>query len=315
MQIMAGILEGFDRNANVRQLTSELTEAAEYAEKLAKDWAVPITAEDELEKVATISANNNPVLGKLIADLVWKVGKHGTIYVEDSDLLETETELKKGYVLKPGLADEKFMAKSPRGFSWANPKVILVDEHIFDPKQLKVIYDRFVNDHAMQTGQLNDSLLMVFTRIDGPALESVVGAYLQGGKMGPMPVMACVLNGRYKDDILQDLSAISGAPIFSEKYSNPLSKLRVSGHFSKQHNSPFGEIPKATFSSEEVTLFFDNEEGRGIQPDVIEKYIEDISSQSFADEPEREKLRLERVSKLTNGVGYIKIGGTSNAGH
>lgn len=306
MQILSGILSRFDERSSVRQLTGELTEAAVLAEKLAKDWAIPVTNESQLQKVATISANNDPVLGKLISDLVWKVGKHGAIYVEDSDLLETQTELKKGYVLKPGLADEKFMAKSPRGFSWSSPKVILIDDHVFDPKQLKVVYDRFVHDCASkQTGQLNDSLLMVFTRIDGSALESIVGAFLQGGKMGPMPIIAATLAGRYKDDIMADLSKISGAPIFSEKYNNPLAKLRVAGHFSKQHESPFGVVPKITFSSEEITLFFEEE--------LVDEHIKDLEGQSFPEEA-RENLRLERLSKLTNGVGYIRIGGTSNAG-
>lgn len=316
MQIIAGILENFNRNGNVREITNELLEASKKAASMVESMSRDVVDIDELVRVATISANNDPVLGKLIADLVWEVGKHGTIYVEDSDEPKTTTEIKTGYVLEPGLASEKFMSFTPRGFSWANPKIMLVDDHVFDQKQLASTYERFYQEHH-QNGQFDGNLIIVFTKIDGNALDAVVGTFLKGAQLGRVPVVALSLSGPNKMDILEDLAAISGAPIFSETTSLPLSSLKKRGNFSRAYSSPFGTIEKATFSSEEVTLFFDSEaevvvDEKNNTKLTPSQYVDIIKATEFTGE--REKLRKERISKLTKGVGYIRIGGNSESG-
>ena len=122
LALMAGILRKLNRFSVRRNVVKELNEALESALELLKENTVKVESIEELVKIATVAASNDPKIGKLVAELAWKVGEHGTIYVEDGDGKETTSELKPGYVIRPGLYSEQFLSRSgPAGFSWASP--------------------------------------------------------------------------------------------------------------------------------------------------------------------------------------------------
>lgn len=291
--IAADILRKFPRRMPRRKLVSELEVASAFATGRVASMSVPVGSKDDLLHVATISANNDPSLGKLVSDLVWEVGEHGTIYVEDrSDEPEITSEVKKGYVLRPGLASEQFL-RGLKGKSFHNPLVALIDEHVYDNKTLASVYKRFAQEYA-QGGEYSRSLVIFCFKCDGDAVNSAVLSYFNG-----KPVAVVNVPGTYRSDVFSDLADISGAPVFSEHSGNPLTKLRGNG-FGKE--DVFGEVEKVTFDDGQVTVF----------GQAGEAHLESVMGREF--DGEREKLRKERISKMKNGVGYIYIGGSSNAG-
>lgn len=288
--LAAEILGRFPRTMKRRDLISQLAEAAEFAQNRVLDAAIPIGSKSDLFNVATISANNSPELGEIVSDIVWEVGEHGTVYVEDrSDENRITSEVKKGYVLRPGLASEKFGTGQ-----FHNPLVCLIDEHVYDQKSLKRVYDRFHQECYTETGY--DRSLVIFTsKCDGDALNSAVMSYAQRR----VPVIIVNIHGLWRSDVFEDLANISGAPIWSEATGNPLSKFKGQGFGRKD---VFGQIDKISFDGDQVTVF-------GAASD---NYIADVMEKSY--DGDRESQRKERVSKMKNGVGYIYIGGNSTAG-
>lgn len=292
--LVAGILKKLDLGKSRRQVVSELMEASDTAIYHIKDMVRKVETLEDLVKVATISANNDPATGKMVAELVWQVGAHGTIYVQNSDANEITSEIKKGYVLRPGLMVEHFLRGfGPSGFSYANPVVALVDDIVYDYKQLLPVYDKYTQLYV-QNGQPTRNMVIFARDVTGDALNTCVATFLKG-----LPIVLVRVPGAYRLDVFDDLAAISGATVWSEQTGRPLSKFPRRG-FEKM-DAGLGELEKVSFDSEQVTCF-----GK-----EVPEYTESLLEQEW--EGEREELRKERYSKLKNGVGYIHIGGNANS--
>lgn len=298
LALMAGILRKLNRFSVRRNVVKELNEALESALELLKENTVKVESIEELVKIATVAASNDPKIGKLVAELAWKIGEHGTIYVKDGDGKETTSELKPGYVIRPGLYSEQFLSRSgPAGFSWASPSVALVDDIVYDYKQLNPIVKAFDEQHFdRQTGNYNSSLVIFLREVDGNTLTGFTTTFMQMGK----PIILVKVPGIYCLDVFEDLEALSGATIWSERKGNPLSELTKKGYGRKDVG--FGELEKLTADRDQVTVFGKN----------VDEYAKQVLDFEFTDEPEREKERKARYSKLTKGVGYIHVGGSAD---
>lgn len=296
--LVSGILKGLDLNKPRRQVVDELNDAGQVAIEMVKSLTQKISEKSELERVATISANNDGKIGKMISDLVWELGEHGTIYVKDSDEHEITSEQKKGYVLRPGLMSEHFLSGyGPSGSSWANPLVCLIDDIIYDQKTLVPVYTRFAEQFG--TGEHATRSLVIFARdINGDALNAAVATFARNRT----PIILVRVPGAYRLDQFEDLAAITGAEIWSDTLGRPIDKFPRKGI--NKFTDGFGEAQKVSFDRDQVTVFFE-------ETDATKEYVSGIMEKSH--EGEREELRKERVSKLQNGVGYIHIGGSANS--
>ena len=292
--ILKGILSGANGKWD-RKFITELEEAAKVAVSLIKEKSIKVETLEQLTMIATTSANNDPVIGSLVADLIWKVGKDGTMFAMTSDTGESYSELKKGYVIRPGLMDEKF-ARGHRDETFNDPVVCVVDDVISSVDVLEPIYRKFRDTYA-KTGVYERSMVMFVREMTGDALASSVGLRLKG-----VPIVVVKANGgRFRTDVLSDIAAMSGATIWSKDLGRPIEKF-PKGSMNNRFQDGFGELDSVIFNASEVVAF----------GSVKDEYLDGVLEERF-DEPEREQLRLERYSKMKNGVGYLYVGGHGNS--
>lgn len=321
--IAGGILANFDHKYDRRKISEELSAVSGIVMENLRAMSKKVETLEELKKVATISANNNPALGELIAGIVWEVGEHGTVYVKNGDSHETTTELKKGYVMHKALMSEQYMKSRPLdGFTYFAPVVALVHDTIENVKELNSLVSKFESLHAKSVNGriVYDRELVIFSRgMSNDCLNSMVGEYLRG-----KPIVVVSVRGIWSLDVFKDLAAMTGAEIWSETEGRPINRFPKTGYDKEKLTEGFGTAEKIHFDGTQVTLFLKKISEDKESP--LDAHIAIVSEQSFfgseqANYPaeaqnvlrERESLRKERVSKMTRGIGYINIGGSADA--
>ncbi|MDP1729478.1 MAG: TCP-1/cpn60 chaperonin family protein, partial [archaeon] len=188
--------------------------ASEQIVKELDKQAKKITTEEEKLQIATISANNDGKIGKLITDVLNKVGVDGTITVTNSNTLDIVVDYVNGTKLDQGYQSHMFI-NDPKSLSvnMSNPKIVICTDDITMTSQLIKILERFITK-----GEKN--ILLLTNSIGGPALSFLVQNYLQG-KFICVPVKIPSF-GDYQKDLVYDIAALTGATVLGKEESKKL---------------------------------------------------------------------------------------------
>ena len=259
--------------------------AAAVVEELQK-ISKPVDSSREIEQVATVSANWDAEIGKIIAEAMDKVGKDGTITVEEAKGIDTSLDVVEGMQFDKGYLSPYFVTNADAmEAALENPYILIVEKKISNLKDFLPILEK-----VAKTGK---PFLIIAEDIEGEALAALVVNRLRG-TLNVCAVKAPGFGDRRKA-MLQDIAILTGGQCISEDLGLKLENVEI---------SQLG-IAKRVVVTKDTTVII---EGAGKSADIsarvsqIRKQIEDTTS-----DYDREKLQ-ERLAKLAGGVAVIKVG-------
>jgi len=287
--IKAG-LSHLNNGANAVEIKRGIDVAVkEVVEHLRNTNSQDITEENQLEQVATISSNNDPEIGKLIATAMGKVGREGVVYIEESKSGETYLETVEGLQFDRGFKSPYFVTNNTTMSAVLdNPYILIADQRFTQVKELLPILESISG-----TGR---PLLIIAEDIDNEALATLVVNKMRG-TLAVCAVKAPEFGDRRKL-VLEDIATLTGGEVFTKEKGMKLDKFSWDW---------FGEARTVTVTKEQTTIV----DGKG-GTERIEARIEALQQQiEQAGSPfEVEKLQ-ERLSKFVGGVAIIHVGGNT----
>lgn len=245
-----------------------------------------VKGKKEIAQVGTISANNDPTIGNLIADAMDKVGKDGVITAEEAKGTETSVDVVEGMQFDRGYLSPYFVTDADTmECVLDNPYILIHDKKIGAIKDLLPVLEK--------TAQAGRGLLIIAEDIEGEALATLVVNRLRG-TLKVAAVKAPGFGDRRKA-MLEDIAVLTGGTVISEEKGFKLDNASL------QH---LGTAKRVTIDKDNTTVV----EGAGSSDD-IKKRINEIKSQieKTTSDYDREKLQ-ERLAKLSGGVAVLKIG-------
>lgn len=279
-------LKNVTSGANPMYLKRGIMKAVEISVNRVKEISKDISNKDEIAQVATISANNDEEIGKLIADAMEKVGKDGVITVEDAKGMETHLTVVEGMQFDRGYISPYFITDSEKMVvSLDEPYILIYDKKISSMKDLLPLLEKVV-----QTGR---PLLIISEDIEGEALATLVVNKLRG-TLNVAAVKAPGFGDRRKA-MLEDLAILTGGQVISEEVGMKLENATV---------QDLGRAKKIKIDKDNTTVV----DGYGKKEDV-EKRVKQIDAQYAASTSEYDKEKLmERKAKLAGGVAVLNVG-------
>jgi chaperonin GroEL len=251
-----------------------------------KKQATPLQGHDDIEHIATISAND-PEIGRLLAEAMDKVGRDGVITVEEGKGLKLEVEYTEGMQFDRGYISAYFITDSTRMEAALDEPYILITD-----KKISAITDIVpVLEKLVQTGR--KELVIIAEDVDGEALATLVVNKLRG-ILNVLSVKAPGFGDRRKE-MLRDIATLTGGTVISEELGKKLDQTTL---------NDLGQARRVVSTKDDTTIV----EGRG-KADDIQARINQIKVQidETTSDYDREKLQ-ERLAKLSGGVAVIKVG-------
>jgi chaperonin GroEL len=281
------IVAGSNPMAVRRGIEKAVTAANERLDKMAKK----VSSKEEIAHVGAISANNDRVIGDLLADAMEKVGKDGVITVEEGKTTETTLELVEGMQFDKGYLSPYFINES------STMQCVLEDAYILIHEK-KVSNLRELLPILEQISQKAKPLLIIAEDVEGEALAALVVNKLRG-ILNVCAVKAPGFGDRRKA-MLADIGVLTGGTVISEDLGKKLENITL---------AELGRAKKISVSKDDTTIV----QGAGRKEDV-QKRIEQIRKgiEQTTSDYDREKLQ-ERLAKLTGGVAIISVGASSEA--
>ena len=282
-------LQHLNNGANAVEIKRGIDVAVKQVVGNLRDHAEEISSEDQLEQIATISANNDPEVGKLIATAMSKVGRDGVVTIEESKSGETYLETVEGIQFNRGFKSPYFVTNNTTMTAGlTNPYIMIADHRFTKVKELLPTLEAISS-----TGR---SLLIIAQDIDNEALATLVVNKMRG-TLSVCAVKAPEFGDRQKL-LLEDIAILTGGEVFSTEKGMKLDKYSWDW---------FGESRLVNVTKEQTTIV----DGKG-DTTGIEARIEELHQQiEQANSPfEVEKLQ-ERLSKFIGGVAIVHVGGNT----
>ena len=272
--------------ANPTAIQRGINKAAAVVTDFITQVSVPVKGHDDIAKVATISANNNPDVGKILANAFDKVGAEGVIEIEEGKGMETELDVVEGMQFDKGYISPYFMTDA------GTLEAILEDAYILLHEK-KISNIREMIPLLEKTAQVAKPLLIVAEDIEGEVLAALVINRLQG------ILKICAVKapgfGDRRKAMLADIAVLTAGQVITEDLGIKLENVEL---------SQLGQARKIVIGKETTTII----KGGGKKKDIdarceqIRKQIDKSTS-----DYDKEKMQ-ERLAKLTGGVAVIKAG-------
>ncbi|OFV92760.1 MAG: chaperonin GroL [Acidobacteria bacterium RIFCSPLOWO2_12_FULL_54_10] len=259
--------------------------ATEAAVEEIKRLSKPVTGE-MIAQVGTISANNDKVIGNIIAEAMKKVGKDGVITVEESKTMETQLEVVEGMQFDRGYLSPYFVTDPERmECTLEDARILIHEKKISSMKDLLPLLE--------QIAKMGKPLLIIAEDVEGEALATLVVNKLRG-TLHASAVKAPGFGDRRKA-MMEDIAILTGGQLISEELGFKLEDIRM---------DQLGRAKKIVVDKDNTTIV----EGAGSQS-AIEGRVKQIRTQveDTTSDYDREKLQ-ERLAKLVGGVAVIKVG-------
>ncbi len=277
--------------ANPMDLKRGIEKAVEVVVEELKKLSKPVADKKEIAQVGTISANNDPSIGELIAEAMDKVGKDGVITVEEAKSMATTLDVVEGMQFDRGYISPYFITDPERMECNLEDVFILIHEKkISSMKDLLPILE--------QIAKMGKPLLIIAEDVEGEALATLVVNKLRG------TLQVCAVKapgfGERRKAMLEDIAILTGGTMISEDLGIKLENIKL---------NDLGRAKKVTIDKENTTIV----EGAG-DPAKIQGRVKQIKTQieETTSDYDREKLQ-ERLAKLVGGVAVINVGAATEA--
>lgn len=279
-------LRNVTAGANPNDLKKGMERALEVIVKKLRSISKPVTKQNEIAQVATISANNDAEMGKIIADAIEKVGKDGTLTIEEGKGFETTLKVVKGMNFDRGFLSVYFVTDAQHQLCEYEDCYILIHD-----KKIGAVKDLIpVLQAVADTGR---PLLIIAEDIEGEALATLVVNRIRAG------LKVCAVKspgfGDRRKAILQDIAALTGGQVITDELGMKLESTTL---------EMLGRAKKIVVTKEDTTIV----EGTGSKEKIQER-ITQLKSQIDESESDYDKEKLqERLAKLSGGVAVISVG-------
>ncbi|XP_019453942.1 PREDICTED: ruBisCO large subunit-binding protein subunit alpha [Lupinus angustifolius] len=248
--------------------------------------ARPVKGGDDIKAVATISAGNDELIGKMIADAIDKVGPDGVLSIESSSSFETTVEVEEGMEIDRGYISPQFVTNPEKSIvEFENARVLITDQKISAIKDIIPLLEK--------TTQLRAPLLIIAEDITGEALATLVVNKLRG--ILNVAAIKAPGFGERRKALLQDIAILTGAEFQASDLGLLVENTSV---------EQLGFARKLTISKDSTTIIADAASKDELQARVAQLKKELSETDSVYDS---EKL-AERIAKLSGGVAVIKVG-------
>jgi chaperonin GroEL len=273
--------------ANPVSLKKGLDKAVAEICKALDELATKIEKPEEIKQIATISANNDPEIGAMIAEAMEKVGKDGTISIAEAQGIDSTLDVVEGLQFDKGYLSPYFVTNPEKMTAELEaPFIFITDKKISSINDLVPILEII-----MEKGP--KPLLMIADDIDGEALATLVVNKIKAGM--PICAVKAPAFGDRRKSMLQDLAILTGSTVITEDVGLSLDDFEL---------SMLGRARRVKISKDDTTLI----EGAG-NPKELQKRIEEIRGEikNSKSDYDIEKLK-ERLAKLAGGVALIRVG-------
>ena len=283
-------LKNVTAGANPMDLKRGIDKAVEAVVEYIKETAEQVGDDyDKIEQVATVSANNDPTIGKLIADALRKVSKDGVITIEESKSRDTYINVVEGMQFDRGYLSGYFMTDADKmECVMDNPYILLYDKKISNIKEFLPILQP-----AAESGR---PLLVIAEDVDSEALTTLVVNRLRGG------LKICAVKapgfGDRRKAMLEDIAVLTGGIVVSEEKGLKLEQATI---------DMLGTCEKITVSKDNTTIVNGAGDKQAIADRVAQIKNEIANTTSSYD---KEKLQ-ERLAKMAGGVAVLYVGANS----
>ena len=276
-----------DNAENAVQIKRDIDKAVKNVISELKNISEDIEDENQLEQIATVSANNDNEVGKLIATAIEKVGQQGVVHIESSRTGDNFIETVEGMQFGRGYKSPYFVTNNDDMTAvLVNPAILIVDGRLSSVKDLLPILEA--------VGAQGKSLLIIAEDIDNEALATLIVNKMRG-TLSVCAVKAPDFGDRRKV-VLEDIAITTGGTVFSKDEGMKLDKFSWDW---------FGEARVVTVEKEQTTIV----DGKG-EAESIEKRISEIEKQiDKANTPYEIEQLQNRLAKFVGGVAIIHVGG------
>ncbi|HXY54521.1 MAG TPA: chaperonin GroEL [Nitrospirota bacterium] len=272
--------------ANPMDIKRGIEKAVESVVGNLKKISKPVVDKKEISQVGSISANNDPTIGNLIAEAVDKVGKDGVITVEEAKGMTTSLDVVEGMQFDRGYISPYFVTNAEKMEAVLEETFILLSEKkISTMKDLLPILE--------QTAKMGKALLIIAEDVEGEALATLVVNKLRG------TLQVCAVKapgfGDRRKAMLEDIAILTGGQVISEDIGLKLENVKI---------TDLGRAKKITVDKDNTTVV----EGAG-KPEALQGRVKQIKAQisETTSDYDREKLQ-ERLAKIVGGVAVINVG-------
>lgn len=274
---------------NPMGIRNGMMQAVEKVEEYLKKISKPITSNDDLARVATISTNNDVETGTLIANILNKIGKEGTINVQNGRSLSNEVEYVEGFKFDRGYISPYFVTEAKTQVcEYDNPLILILEEKFSNFDQHFLKYVEFAKGRP---------IVIIAEDIESEALTAMILNRLKSG----FKIVAVKSPGfgDNRKNVLYDIAITTGGAVLSEEMGSNLSNT--------EPQDVFGTCKRVLITKEDTIIF----QGAGSKEAVNER-IENIRDQKSRTTSDYDKEKLEeRLGRLTEGVAILKVGGAS----
>ena len=268
------------------ELQRGIEKAVEVIVNNLKDVAQPISCEEDIAHVATISANNDKTIGNLIGRAVSAAGKDGAITVEEARSHQTSLDLVEGFRMDSGYAATAFITdERRRAVTYDNPLLLVTDEKIEHVQDIMGILELSARESR--------PLVFISTEVEGQALAAMIMNAIKGTLK--IAAIKAPRYGEERQNILKDLAISTGASFISRSQGRKLSEVKL---------TDFGTAARIDITRSQTTIVG----GEGNQ-DLIDEQVEELKSDLISEENlhECEKIQ-DRIARLSSGIAIIRIG-------
>ncbi len=244
---------------------------------------------EKIQQVATVSANNDQTIGKLLAEAMEKVSKEGVITIEEAKGIETTVKVVEGMQFDRGYISPYFVTDAEKmEVVFENPYILIHDKKISSMKDFLPVLEKVV--------QTSRPLLIIAEDVDGEALATLVVNKIRGS-LKIVAVKAPGFGDRRKE-MLQDIAILTGGTVISEEQGYRLEDADL---------SYLGQAEKINIDKDNTTIV----SGKGAKEGIVAR-VSQIKAQieTTTSDYDREKLQ-ERLAKLSGGVAVIYVGAAS----
>ena len=279
-------LKNVAAGANPLALRKGIIKAKDAVVKALKEMSKPIANKEEIEQVATISAQDKE-MGSMIAEVMEEVGKDGVITTEESKTFGLSKEIVKGLQFDRGYISGYMVSNTEKMEAvMEEPYILITDKKIGSLPEILPILEKLVKNGKKE-------LLIIADDVEGDALTTLIVNKVRG-IFNALAIKAPGFGDR-KKEMLEDIACVTGAEVISEEKGMKLENVEI---------GMLGSARRVISTKENTTIV----EGKGEKSEIdkrvslIKKQISDATS-----EFDKEKFQ-ERLAKLSGGVGVIKVG-------
>jgi len=280
-------LSHLNNDANAVEIKRGIDKAVQQVVETLRINAEDISSEEQLEQIATISANNDPEIGKLIATAMEKVGRDGVVHIQDSTTGETYLETVEGIQFNKGYKSHFFVTDNNTMSCKLDDVFIFIANHKFTQvKELLPILEG--------VSATNKSLLIIADDVENEALATLIVNKARG------TLKVCAVKapdfGDRRKLILDDIATLTGGVVFDKDKGMKLDKFSWDW---------FGQARAVTVTKEETTIV----DGKGTE-EAIEQRVAELQAQiNKATTPFEVEQLQNRLAKMVGGVSIIHVGG------